>query len=188
MAKTEIKIYAKDQEDKTITTTISNVNPETQPSVLKSFAQQLNALTKNTYDRTDRTDTIDIATATDKQSLVLTGLKYKIGDAQAVEFTLSDLPLTITIPDTDFASKKKISLYWTSGATSMSRPIVARTTTDGTVSSVGGIQYWQGQSTWVDILTFSSADTQTFTYNIQYAADDTHLANDTTITINLVSG
>ena len=70
----------------------------------------------------------------------------------------------------------------------MSRPIVTRTTTFGSVSAPNGLTYWVGGSAWRDMLVFSTANPQTLTYNIHYAADDTHLANDTTITINLVSG
>ena len=49
MIRTDIEIKATDQEDKTVSTKITYVNGGASNAVLKQFAQQLNALTKNAY-------------------------------------------------------------------------------------------------------------------------------------------
>lgn len=46
---TNIEIEAKDQSDKTVKTTVTYVNGGASNALLKSFAQQLNALTTNIY-------------------------------------------------------------------------------------------------------------------------------------------
>lgn len=188
MDKYSLAVKSKDSENNEVTRTITYINPEAQPSDLKAMAQGLVALTTNTYASAERIATENVDTAVDKQPLVLTNLQYKIGDEASVSFTLSDLPLTINIADTTFATTKRISMYFQSGATSMSRPLVTRETTVGSVSSPNGMTYWGGGSSWRDMMTFTSDEPQTFTYRIQFAADDTHLAFDTTITIQLVGG
>ena len=47
---TLLTLKAKDTSDKSVTTTIRYVNPEQTNEILKEYAQQLNALTTNTYD------------------------------------------------------------------------------------------------------------------------------------------
>lgn len=150
-----------------------------------SFTLTISFPQTTTFRAWSKTYTITVTST--QQPLVLTDTKYKVGDGARVDFAPGDT-ITISIPDTDFATKKKITLSWSSGATSMSRLIVERSTTKGSVSSNNGIQYWAGQSNWVDTVTFSSADPQTFTYRILYAADDTHFAYDTTTAFNIVSG
>lgn len=49
MTKTDIEIKATDLEDKAVKTTVAYVNGGASNAALKQFAQQLNALTKNTY-------------------------------------------------------------------------------------------------------------------------------------------
>lgn len=47
---TLLTLKAKDTSGKSVTTSIRYVNPEASNEVLKTYAQQLNALTTNTYD------------------------------------------------------------------------------------------------------------------------------------------
>lgn len=47
---TLLTLKAKDTSDKSVTTSIRYVNPEQTNAILKEYAQQLNALTTNTYD------------------------------------------------------------------------------------------------------------------------------------------
>lgn len=54
MADISIEIKSKDTADKVVTTTINYVNPEATDALLKQFAQQLTALTNNTYDSTTK--------------------------------------------------------------------------------------------------------------------------------------
>lgn len=63
MPKVDIKLYSTDAaEGKKITTSVPYVNPEASNSVLKEFAQQLNAFTSNTYVETDRVETVNVDT------------------------------------------------------------------------------------------------------------------------------
>lgn len=55
MAKTSITIETRDQSDKKQTTKISYVNPTATNQQLVQFAQQLNALTDDTYISTTKT-------------------------------------------------------------------------------------------------------------------------------------
>ena len=63
MPKTDLKIYSTDAgTGAKITSSVSYVNPNASSSVLKSFAQQLNALTTNNYTSADRIDTTNVDT------------------------------------------------------------------------------------------------------------------------------
>lgn len=65
MATTSLIINTKDQADKALTKTITNVNANCASSTLKTVAQMLNGLTSNTYVKTDRVDKSNVDTATD---------------------------------------------------------------------------------------------------------------------------
>lgn len=63
MPKVDLKLYSTDAaEGKKITTSVTYVNPAASNSVLKSFAQQLNAFTTNAYLETDRVETVNVDT------------------------------------------------------------------------------------------------------------------------------
>lgn len=63
MPKTDLKIYSTDAgTGAKITSSVSYVNPTASSNVLKSFAQQLNALTTNNYTSADRIDTTNVDT------------------------------------------------------------------------------------------------------------------------------
>ncbi len=63
MPKTDLKIYSTDAgTGAKITSSVSYVNPTVANSVLKSFAQQLNAFTTNGYVSADRVDTTNVDT------------------------------------------------------------------------------------------------------------------------------
>ncbi len=63
MPKVDLKLYSTDAADgKKITTSVTYVNPAASNAVLKSFAQQLNALTTNNYTQTDRVETVNVDT------------------------------------------------------------------------------------------------------------------------------
>lgn len=64
MAKYSAQLVAKSNENKNVTTTLSNVNPETAPVKIKQFAQTLNALTTNTYNETNYIVTTNLDTET----------------------------------------------------------------------------------------------------------------------------
>ena len=62
MAKYSAQLKATSPQNKSITTTISNVNPEAEPITVKDFAQRLNNLTTNTYTQTDYIVTTNLDT------------------------------------------------------------------------------------------------------------------------------
>lgn len=62
MAKYSAQLVAQSSENKKVTTTLSNVNPETAPAKIKQFAQTLNALTTNTYSESNYIVTTNLDT------------------------------------------------------------------------------------------------------------------------------
>jgi hypothetical protein len=64
VAKYSAQLVAKSSENRNVTTTLSNVNPETAPVKIKQFAQTLNALTTNTYNETNYIVTTNLDTET----------------------------------------------------------------------------------------------------------------------------
>lgn len=106
---TSIEINAKDQNEKTIKTTISYVNPNAQPSVLKNFAQRLNNLTNNTYESTTRIDKVNVDTATDKTARNPRVRYWHYGEGNQVEYDFDisqssyTLPITVMNSDGKFA-------------------------------------------------------------------------------------
>lgn len=74
MSSKQIKIYSTTTAGggKEVTTTIGYVNPEASGETMKSFAQQLNAFTTNSYQRTDLIETTNLDTETVKLIPTLT--------------------------------------------------------------------------------------------------------------------
>lgn len=69
MPKTDIKVYSTDAATGSkITTSVGYVNPNATNAVLKSFAQQLNDLTTNTYSSSDRIETVNLDTEGSRKS------------------------------------------------------------------------------------------------------------------------
>lgn len=63
MPKTDVKLYTTDAgTGAKQTTTVSYVNPSASYTALKTFAQQLNNLTTNTYTSSDRIETLNLDT------------------------------------------------------------------------------------------------------------------------------
>lgn len=89
---TSIEINAKDPQNKSIKTTISYVNPNAQPSVLKLLGQKLTNLTQNTYESTTRVDKTNIDTETDKPDppIVLKTDTYNTSTQTTSETTIQD--------------------------------------------------------------------------------------------------
>ena len=77
MPKVDLKLYSTDAaEGKKITTSVTYVNPNASNAVLKTFAQQLNAFTTNTYSETDRVETINVDTDSSRKqfrNITITG-------------------------------------------------------------------------------------------------------------------
>lgn len=83
MAKYSAQLVAKSSENKNVTTTLSNVNPETEPVKIKQFAQTLNALTTNTYNETNYIVTMNLDTEADtRQTPTLTYVAPTLAQVQ----------------------------------------------------------------------------------------------------------
>lgn len=68
MPKVDLKLYSLGTQDgKKITSTVNYVNPDANNTVLKTFAQQLNSLTTNVYDSTDRVETMNVDTESSRK-------------------------------------------------------------------------------------------------------------------------
>lgn len=63
MATAQLKLYATDTSNKKLTKTISNVKVNATPAQYLALAQGLNALTTNTYEKTDLVVTTNQDTA-----------------------------------------------------------------------------------------------------------------------------
>lgn len=62
MAKTDIKLYAIDQQGENVTTTISYVNPDVDDELKKQLVLLLNQTTTNVYKSSDKITTINLDT------------------------------------------------------------------------------------------------------------------------------
>lgn len=86
MPKTDIKLYSKNTSGQKQTTTISYVNNDVSSDVLKDLAQSLNALTTNSYEKTDRINTLNCDTETIKMHRELTITNAIRGQTATITF------------------------------------------------------------------------------------------------------
>lgn len=92
MAQTSIIITSTDTNNKKLQKTLTYANANASSGVLKSVAQQLNALTTNTYEKTDRIDRINCDT---EESGVTTKFTSTIDfDKTTIDLSVDDNPVT----------------------------------------------------------------------------------------------
>lgn len=77
MARTNLKLNAKDGSGNDISTTINYVNPEAKKEDILEFTQALNALTRNTYMETEKITTINV----DNEYIQTTSITLVNGDS-----------------------------------------------------------------------------------------------------------
>lgn len=105
MAKYSAQLKAISTQGKTVTTSISNINPEATAETILEFTNKLNALTNNTYDTTDYIVTTNLDTDEDtrttttfsmtSENTFLTGLS---SSGKSTEFTTnSDGVISIAV-------------------------------------------------------------------------------------------
>lgn len=91
MPKVDLKLYSTDASDgKKITTSVTYVNPNVSNNVLKTFAQQLNAFTTNTYSSTDRVETVNVDTDDSRKQfrdVIITGATQ--GETAIISFNIT---------------------------------------------------------------------------------------------------
>ena len=107
MDKYTLSIKSKNQEDKWVSATVGYINPEAQPSELKSLAQGLIALTKNTYQSAERIATTDVDTSVDKVVRSITLSYRNTAISQYVTLDLSQA--SFDIPLEAFSSSRQVS-------------------------------------------------------------------------------
>lgn len=71
MAKTDLKIKATDSQARSLTSTISYVNPAASNSQLSTLASMINAFTTNVYDHSEKVTTVNVDGEGDKQTPTL---------------------------------------------------------------------------------------------------------------------
>lgn len=129
MPKTDLKLYSTDAATGAKqTTSISYVNPNASNSVLKTFAQQLNALTTNGYVSTDRIETVNVDTEGSRKqfrNLTVTG---------AIQGSTATISANIQVggsinPAVFFFSNNTVTLLTTTAATSDDPTIAKRSVT-----------------------------------------------------------
>lgn len=88
MAKYSAQLKATSSQGRTVTTSISNVNPEVPTQTIKLFAQRLNQLTTNTYNETEYivTTNLDTDTRTDT-TMTLTNAEFFTGITSSSKFS-----------------------------------------------------------------------------------------------------
>lgn len=108
MPKTDVKIYSTDAATGSkITTSVAYVNPNATNDVLKSFAQQLNALTTNNYSNSDRIETVNLDTEGSRKSFRNLTISGAVANSTA----------TITFNKTSDESVTPIAFYYTASET-----------------------------------------------------------------------
>lgn len=113
MAKTDLKIKATDSQARSLTSTISYVNPSASNSQLATLGTMINAFTTNVYDHSEKITTVNVDGEGDKQTPTLQLLSNSqpitnidtargTGNARDDEFCdiqyTGDGDLTITLP------------------------------------------------------------------------------------------
>lgn len=124
MPKTDIKLYSTDAgTGSKITTSVSYVNPNASNAVLKSFGQQLNALTTNGYVQTDRIETINVDTDESRKmfrDITVTG-------------AVQGATATVTMNINEGETSKPAAFFWTESGTTL----LTVTTVQSDISTVG---------------------------------------------------
>lgn len=127
MPKVDIKLYSTDATDgKKITTSVPYVNPDASNSVLKEFAQRLNAFTSNNYTETDRVETVNVDTDSSRKQfrrITITGAAQ--GATATITFNKSETE-TAT-PAVFYYSNGTVTLLSTTSGTSTD-PTIAKFT------------------------------------------------------------
>lgn len=124
MPKTDIKLYSTDAgTGAKITTSVSYVNPNASNAVLKSFAQQLNALTTNGYVSTDRVETINVDTDDSR----------KMSRDITISGAVQGATATITMNINEGETSTPAAFFWTSS----SMTSLTVTTVQSDISTVG---------------------------------------------------
>lgn len=179
--KYSLMIYSKDTENKDMSKTITDINPEALSSELKAMAQAFNALTSNVYQSADRVARENVDTATDKGKRSISW-KYS---ADGTNYTDVD-PDTMEIPTSAITQSNALNLR-----------IVSVTGEDGLpfFSLPSGVQLRFGQVVWIYggntgafSLSLPSTSPQNFTLTVRFDETEKFVAFEKTFTFHLVGG
>lgn len=125
MPKTDIKLYSKNTSGQKQTTTITYVNNEVSSDILKDFAQSLNALTTNSYEKTDRINTINCDT---EQTKMFRNMKFE-GVSRGATAKLTYNATTSASPAMIFDNNNSTTVRWITGTLTIEGGIATYTFT-----------------------------------------------------------
>lgn len=188
--KYSVVIYSKDMSGKSLSKTISNVNPDAQPSDLKLMAQGLNALTTNTYDSAERVARENVDTATDKAIPAATNLIIKNKTSQVTVSAANEYTATLTAASFDSSSNVSITANGI-GASYLGRPYLDNmtTTSQSGIGAATPATCYIGSSSWTVPMSLGSTEAnQTISADFVYPAIGNYASNTQHVTIIIGEG
>lgn len=194
MATTSLIINTKDQEDKALTKTITNVNANCASSTLKTVAQMLNSLTTNTYVKTDRVDKSNVDTATDtpKQTRSVSLAVTKINPSDPSSNLVQDIANDVTEVDALVPNNGTLQIWLKNNNNDVDVfPTYSYVSEDGITAELYYTQknlYGDGNG-YVEIKwkVHDYAANKSITFTVNLAESAAYAAYTRTITFNLVS-
>lgn len=192
MANTSLKIIAKDQNDKTLNTTVTYINPELPVEDMLTLARTLNDLTTNQYASSQRIETVDLDTAESikARNVVVAYVDYSEGSKSVTitDLTTVDVPLN-QLQNSSGTRRLVFNISNSPGLRDdTSRLIVTNVTT--TVGSVtcGSASNYFGSNNWQLSCILSEASAQTITITFSLAANSIYEGWSHTYIFNIIEG
>ena len=188
--KYSVVINSKDPSGKSLSKTISSINPSAQPSDLKAMAQGLNALTKNTYDSAERVARENVDTASDKTVPAAATLVVKNKNSSVTVSSANEYTATLT--SASFDNTTKISVVANNvGKSYLGRPYLDNMTTTSQSGVIADtpVSCYISSSSWTLLMSVGSNEAnQTISADVIYPAIDNYASNTQHVTIIIGEG
>ena len=188
--KYSVVINSKDPSGKSLSKTISSINPSAQPSDLKAMAQGLNALTKNTYDSAERVARENVDTASDKTVPAAATLVVKNKNSSVTVSSANEYTATLT--SASFDNTTKISVVANNvGKSYLGRPYLDNMTTTSQSGVIADtpVSCYISSSSWTLLMSIGSNEAnQTISADVIYPAIDNYASNTQHVTIIIGEG
>lgn len=183
-------ISSKDTSGKDLSKTVSDINPDAQPSVLKAMAQGLNGLTTNVYQSADRVARENVDTATDKAARnPIIDYKDNANGGANIPFDLTQSSYELPLSVLDSSNKFMVRYVNDPALPDDTARIFLHNASSTAVSiptNISGQEYATHYS--VNFTFNLSAAVQTLTFTISVASTPTHQAWEKTFVINFIQG
>ena len=188
--KYSLVIYSKDTNGNDLTKTISDINPNAQPSELKAMAQGLNSLTTNVYQSADRVARENVDTASDKTVPAAATLVVKNKNSSVTVSSANEYTATIT--SASFENTTKISIVANNiGRSYLGRPYLDNMTTTSQSGVIADtpVSCYISSSSWTLLMSIGSNEAnQTISADVIYPAIDNYASNTQHVTIIIGEG